>query len=110
MVLTGSRSAMRSATLDRAGYPQQIIPAPKDEILIQDAREQRLNVLVANRAIDSIQTLIGHIPNARRKLQTDQVEETENQLGVAGGVSRVLVDGQLRLVVQDLIQHVSCVA
>ncbi len=29
---------------------------------------------------------------------------------IAGGVSRVLVDGQLRLVVQDLVQYVGCVA
>jgi len=66
------------AHLDRPGYPEEIIPASQDEVLIQGAREQRLDVLVANGAIHSIQALIGHIPNARRELQTDQVEEAEN--------------------------------
>jgi hypothetical protein len=61
--------------------------------LIQGAREQQLDVLIASRAIDLIQALIGHIPNARRELQTDQVEETEDQFGEAGSVRRVSVNG-----------------
>src|SRR5260370_34687109 len=39
-----------------------------------------------------------------------RAKQTEDQFGVAGGVSRVLVDGQLRLVIQDFVQYVGCVA
>ena len=60
-------------------------------------------------AVD-IQTLVGQIADARRETEAQQMHQREHLVGEAGRVGVVLLDAQVRLVVEQAVQHVGRVA
>ena len=57
-------------------------------------------------AVHAEQPLVPQVADARGELQAQQVEQGEDDLGIAGRVGRVLQDRQLGLVVEDLVEDV----
>ena len=65
---------------------------------------------VGRLGVEPVEPLVAQVADAGRELHPQQVEQGEDQLGVAGRVGRVLEDRQLGLVVQDRVEHVGRVA
>jgi hypothetical protein len=61
----------------------------EDALGVNGPAHQRADVLVVNRLVDAVELLVGDVAQARRKLQTKQVEQREHDVRVAGRIGRV---------------------
>ena len=61
-------------------------------------------------ASDAAPLLVADVAQAGRILQAQQIEQAENEVGVAVRVGSVFQQGQFRFVAQNLVQHVGGVA
>jgi len=90
----------------RTGHPQQIVPVVQNLVAVDPPFEPRPQARVSLLTLHAKQSLVPQVADARGELQTEQVEQGEDDLGKAGRVGRVLQERQLRLVVEDLVEHV----
>ena len=56
------------------------------------------------------QPVIGIVSDPWREAKAEQLEESEHQVGVAGGIGRVFFDPQVVVIVQDPIEHIGRLA
>ncbi len=96
--------------LQRPGHPKQVVPVIEDPALTDLALEQRPQMSVGRPGVEPIEPLVGQVADAGCELHAQQVEQGEDQFGVAGRVGGVLQDRQLGLVVEDRVEHVGRVA
>ena len=98
------------AQLERSRHAQHIVPVAKDQPGFEGAPDEPANILIANAGVEPVELLISQVAQAGRELQTQQVEQTENQIRVASRVGSVLRNRQFGFVVEDAVEHVGRIA
>ncbi len=98
------------ASFEGACHPEQIIPGTSDQVLIDRPFEQRLDMLVRLRPIHAVEPLLPQVANTWCELQAEQIEEGKHDFGKPSSICRMFDNRQLRLVVQNFIQHVGRIA
>jgi len=85
--------------LERRRQAQDVVPATQEQVRIYRPLEQWLRNAVVGLAVQPIELLIAEVSNARRELQPEHVEQSDQDLGEARRVRRMFPDRQFRLVV-----------
>lgn len=94
------------ALLDRGGQPQDFIPMSVYMLDVERAADHRAQRRVILAVLHDVELGILQVADARREAETEQVHQREDVIGEAGRVGVVLLDAQVRLVVQQPVEHV----
>lgn len=99
------------ALLDGGGQAQDVVPVGADGAQVQPLGADRgFQGGVARLALRDEQFRVGEVADARREAQAQQMHQAEDVVGEAGGVGVVLLDAQVRLVIQQPVQDIGRVA
>ena len=99
------RSCYR-ALLDRSGEAEDFAPVRPDRFEIERASDHGLERLVFDFAFGNIELRVSKVSDAWSEAEPQQVHESEDMIGEAGGVGVVLFDPQIGLVMQQAIDVV----
>jgi len=67
-------------------------------------------VLVSNRFVDSVDSLISEVSNSRRELHTQSIKQRKNQFRIACGIGCVFDDGEFGFIIQHGIKDIGGVS
>ena len=81
-----------------------------DVLGVDRAPDERRECRVIARLSGDEQPLVGQVADARREAEAQQVHQREDVVGEAGRVGVVLLDAQVRLVVEQAVEHVGGIA
>lgn len=77
---------------------------------IERAADHRLQRIVSDIAFRDVELGVAQVADARRKAEAQQMHQGKNVIGEARRVGVVFLDTQVRLVVQQAIEHIGRVA
>ena len=61
-------------------------------------------------AVRKVELCVAQIADARCEAEAEQVHEGEDVIGEAGGIGVVLLDPQVRLMVEQAVEHIGGIA
>ena len=76
--------------LDRRGDPQQLVPVLGDQLRVDRVVQQSAGGRVVAHSGQVVEPPIRESGEVRAEVELEQVEQAEDQVGVAGGVGGVL--------------------
>ena len=82
----------------------------EDKPCVDNTPDERTDILISDRGIDPVELLISQVAQTRRELQAQEVEQAENQVSVTSRIRCMFGNRQFGLVVQNAVEHVSCIA
>ncbi len=62
----------------------------QNQIDVDFSLDQRVDIFVFDLFINAVEFFADEIRQSRRKLQTKQIEQSENEIGISGGVGGML--------------------
>jgi len=94
------------ALFDRRGQTQNLVPVSADVLNVQRAADHWAQRRVVLYALRDIQFGFAQVADARGKTKAQQMHQGEDMIGEASRVGVVLLDPQIRLVIQQTIEHI----
>jgi len=98
------------ALLDGCGQSQDFAKLLSNDPCIDGATDHGAECLPLCRLARHVKTLIRQVAYAGREPEAEQVTESEDVIGEAGGIGVVLLDPQLGLVIEQAIEHMRRIA
>ena len=95
---------------DGGRQTQDFIPMGADGLGIDPAPDERRERRVITGLAGDEQPLVGQVADAWREAKPEQVHQREDVVGEARRVRVVLLDAQIRLVVEQTVEHVGGIA
>ena len=92
------------------GQPQDLAELLFDDPRIDGAADHGAECWPLWRLAGHIKTLVRPVAYAWREAEAEQAKESEDVIGEAGGIGVVLLDPQLRLLIEQAIEHMRRIA
>ena len=80
-----------------------------DQVSVDSVPEQRFDGGCVGGRFEPVEPLVGDVAEPGRESETEEVEQSEDEVGVSGGVGGVLDNGQFDFVVEEFVEDMGCV-
>ena len=94
------------AMLDRGGQAQHVVPMSAQVLDVQTAADHGAERRVVRYLAGHVQLGVAQVADAWREAEPEQVHQREHVVREPGGVSVVLLNAQIRFMVQQAVQHI----